>query len=117
MRKVITLLLFIFVSVINTAQNNLPPVFEIKSDTGLINSLPDGFWQMLEDKEGKLSFAEVSKSPIVDKFHYNTAKDKELNLSISTYWFRYVLKNTMDHDAKICLGDSDIFQNEQSDFY
>ncbi len=117
MKKLFSLLLFICSVLIVSAQNNLPPVYEIKSNTALINTLPNTYWQMLEDKDGKLSFEEVSKLPVTDKFHYDAAKFNELNISIHAYWFRYVLKNTMDHDAKIYLGDSDRFQNEQSDFY
>ena len=111
----IPLLLFVFINTIG--QNNLPAVYEITTDTTLHTTLPDRFWQMLEDKEGKLSFEEVSKSPIAEKFHYNAAISPQYDRSIHGYWFRYVLKNTMDHVAKICLGDNFNKRSDQSEFY
>jgi two-component system NtrC family sensor kinase len=95
------------------SQNNLPPVFEITTDTALIDTLPHAYWQILEDKDGKLSFEQVNKSPVADKFHYGTAKTNKLNFSVEVYWSRYLLKNVMDHDAKVCFPT----YGTQSDFY
>ncbi len=36
------------------AQNSLPPVYEIKTDTTFLQILPQQYWQMLPDKGGKL---------------------------------------------------------------
>lgn len=47
MKKIVTLsilLLLLFTKII--AQNNLPPAYEIKSDTIFHDSLPDNYWQM-----------------------------------------------------------------------
>jgi signal transduction histidine kinase len=91
--------MFLCSSFIAIAQNNLPPAFEIKSDTALVDTLPNKYWQMLEDKDGKLSFEQVSKSSLASKFHYDTSK--KINSDVPFYWFRFSLKNTMDHEVKI----------------
>src|ERR1700751_4251323 len=96
-------LLFLFIKV--TAQNNLPPVYAITNDTALYQVLPNEYWQMLEDKESKLSFEQVSKSTDENKFHYDNTKDSQFDYAIHAYWFRYVLKNMMNHTAKIYFGD------------
>ena len=72
---------------------------------------------MLEDKDGKLSFEQVSTPPINNSFHYYTSKTNKSDYSVHGYWFRYALKNTMDHDAKISLGDPPGGNSGQSDFY
>ncbi len=64
-----------FVKVI--AQNNLPPAYEIKTDTAI--KLDEAYWQMLEDKESELTIDQVSKSALADKFHYNITKTKGID--------------------------------------
>src|SRR5580765_5880712 len=116
MKKIfLVFFLFLLLSVKTFAQNNLPPGYEIKADTGLLNILPDSYWQMLENEDGQLSFEQVSKPPVANAFHYNTSKANQPDYVIHGYWFRYVLKNTMDHDAKISLKG--MLYDEQSDFY
>ena len=112
MRQVFTLLVFSYLVFICAAQNNLPPVYEITTDTALQVTIPDSYWQMLEDKGGRLSFEDVSRPPGVDQFHYNINAENKSNPS-ATFWFRYVLKNVMNHDARICFPT----YGEQSDFY
>jgi len=64
MRKFFPSLFFAcFVSIV-LAQNNLSRVYAITTDTALIGTLTNNYWQMLEDKDGK--------SPIADKFHYDS---------------------------------------------
>jgi len=106
--------LFVFLSLISSvtiAQNNLPPVFEIKTDTALIDTLPNTYWQILEDKDGILIFEQVSKFR-ADKFHYNTSGN--INRRISTYWIRFTLKNSTNHTLKIGFYDQFI---GTSDYY
>jgi hypothetical protein len=96
--------------VIAIAQNNLPPTFEIKSDTALVDTLPNKYWQMLEDKDGKLSFEQVQQFPFSNQFHYNPTG--KINRKVSTNWFRFTIKNTTGHDVNIgfydhYLGSSD----------
>jgi len=112
MRQVFTLLVFSYLAFICAAQNNLPPVYEITTDTALQVTIPDSYWQMLEDKGGRLSFEDVSRPPGVDQFHYYIKAENKLNPS-AIFWFRYVLKNVMNHDARICFPT----YGEQSDFY
>ena len=83
-----------------------PSVYEIKSDTAVSIRLDDAYWQMLEDKEGKWTIDEVSRSPIADKFHANTTKTTgilSVDYSIYTYWMRYRFKNAMKHEARIII--------------
>lgn len=124
MKKILTLFYLLLLFTKTIAQSNLPPAYEIKTDTILYNKLPNSYWQILEDKNGKFNFTEVSNPPVTNEFHYQTAEKIKFDYTIHGYWFRYVLKNTMDHDAKICLGDNlysltPFFspQNEQSDFF
>src|SRR6266516_1603839 len=110
-----SLMLFVFTNAIS--QNSLPPVYEITTDTLLNNILPDPYWQVLEDNSGKLSFEEVSKVPLTEKFHYSTGKKLLCDRSHRGYWFRYVLKNQMDHIAKICFVNGFNDFHEQSEYY
>ncbi|MBD0349615.1 MAG: hypothetical protein ICV65_00525, partial [Flavisolibacter sp.] len=81
-------------------QKNLPPVFEINTDSA-VYQLEDSFWQMLEDKTGNLTIDQVSTSPISDSFHANTTKQRGINYAIHTFWFRLRLKNNMIREANI----------------
>jgi len=78
-------------------QNNLPSVYEIKTDTAYVN-IPDSCWQMIEDADGKWTIDQVSQSPITDKFHANI---DITNSNINIYWVRFSLKNNMTHEARI----------------
>src|SRR5258706_11471690 len=98
MNRILSIILFIvqgnqFV----VAQNGMPPVYEIATDTPTVTIMPDSCWQMLEDSEGRWTIDDVNEAAQATKFHNNTGYD----YSINTYWFRYRLKNKMDHDARI----------------
>jgi two-component system, NtrC family, sensor kinase len=110
--------LFLFISEIH-GQANMPPVYEIASDTTFSTEIPIGYWKMLEDKQGKLVLDQVIKSPVADDFHFNQSKDNQFNYAVHTYWFCYRLRNAMNYNAEISFW-SDIMQNwgnEQSTFY
>ncbi len=118
------LLLVLFLNI--TAQDNFPLAYEIKVDSIFYNKIPNEYWQVLEDEKGKLDYKSVSTAPVANKFHYYdyTLKRETTDYTIHCYWFRYILKNVMEHDAKICLGDTlhsltpfFTMVNEQSDFY
>jgi two-component system, NtrC family, sensor kinase len=122
MKKRIILLLPLSILIICAGgQTNLPPVYEIRSDTAIETEIPHGYWKMLEDKEGKLTLQQVIQSPVAEKFHFNQQQVNKFNFGIHTYWFCYRLKNSMDHDADIGFGidniDDVVLGNEQSDFY
>ena len=104
MKKISFLVLLTLLSITKAiAQNNLPPVFEIDTDTASAIRLNDAYWQMLEDPEGKWTIDEVSQSPLADKFHANTTKIKGVDRSINTFWLRYHFKNNMGHEARITI--------------
>ncbi len=104
-------LLFLFIK--TKAQNNLPPVYEIKSDTAFEQDLDSAYWQVLEDKPGTLKIDEVSNQPLAGKFEGIASKIKSLDTTIHTYWFRYRLKNATDTEINIALDS----RADQSDFY
>ena len=57
------------------AQNTLPPVYEIKSDTASYVNLERTDWQILEDQKGALTIDDISKPPLSNRFHvYDSAK-------------------------------------------
>src|SRR5664279_2588912 len=101
MKKYLLNLFWLFLCTGTIAQNNFPAVYAIKTDTASYTPLPDSCWQILEDKDGHLGFDEVSHAPVAEQFHDYTAKSPKPDRSIHGYWFRYVLKNTMNQVAKI----------------
>jgi len=104
MIKRLFLLSFILIFAVKAiAQVNLPDVFEIKTDTTFFQYLSSSQWQMLEDKEGRWTLEQVSKSPLSDKFHRRDTVIQGIDTVVKTYWFRFRLKNVMDRPAKISL--------------
>ena len=88
------------------AQNNLPPAYELNTDTAVAIRLGDNYWQMLEDREGLCTINDVSRPPIADKFHANTTKTDGMlgvDYSIHTFWLRYRFKNNMKQEARITI--------------
>ena len=112
------ILLFLFLIKAN-GQSNLPPAYDIINDTAVHTEIPAGYWKMLEDKEGKLTFRQVIQSPVADEFHFNKSKDNQVDYTIHTYWFCYRLRNTLSHDVEIGFGYDDILNqgDEHSTFY
>lgn len=103
MMKFSTILcLFYFLAIIPAdGQSLLPPVYEIKSDTGL-TQLDDAYWQMLEDSAGVYTIGEVMESPLQEKFHTNPSKVQGWGyIPVVHYWQRARLKNSSGKDIKI----------------
>src|SRR5436190_15633060 len=107
--------LFLFVCSFSNVfcQNNLPPVYEIRTDTASVK-IPDSSWQMLEDQERKFTIDQVSQSPLTEKFHSNT----RVQSSVNTYWVRFRVKNDMNHEAKLSFNNRsasflDVFLKQQ----
>jgi two-component system NtrC family sensor kinase len=120
MKKQFIPLILLFLFIIKAyGQSNLPPAYNIIKDTDLHTEIPTGYWKMLEDKGGKLTFQQVIQSPVADEFHFNQSKVNQFDFTIHAYWFCYRLRNTMSHDAEIGFGYEDIQNqgNEQSTFY
>lgn len=102
----INLFCFFFPHVL-LSQTKWPPVYEIKADTATIERFDTIYFQRLEDKEGKWTFADVTRQPLVDKFHSKGAKADGIDTNaIHTYWHRYRLKNIMTYPAKISLASA-----------
>ena len=109
MKFSVILFLFYFLAIVPAeGQSQLPPVYEIKSDTGL-TQLEDAYWQMLEDSAGVYTIGEIMKSPLQEKFHTNTSNENGLGYaSVLYYWQRARLKNNTGKDIKI------VFRTHQS---
>jgi len=114
MRTSILIILIIrFVQSVGFGQTLLPPVFEITSDTAYIQTINSSRYQMLEDKAGKWTINDVTTLPLSDNFYYRNEKSSTRDTLSNVYWFRYKLKNSMDHEAKISLNS----ESEYDDFY
>jgi len=111
LKKSLLTLLCLFFTVIVYGQQGMPPVYEIRDDTSAIVDLPAIHWQTLEDKIGNFTIGQVQGSSLSQKFRY-PAKT-ELDLSIPTYWYRYTLKNALDHVVRIGLPSN----SEYSTYY
>ncbi|HYJ63026.1 MAG TPA: 7TM-DISM domain-containing protein, partial [Parafilimonas sp.] len=111
--KLYLVIVFVFLFFIGYAQSDLPPVYEIKTDTALFQTLDNSYYQLLEDSTNKLTIQQVMQKPVEDKFRYSKSSTNAFDFRIHTYWFRYTLKNMLARDAKISFICSD----EQSDFY
>ena len=102
MRKFFLLLLSLNTALISAAQNNLPSVYSITTDSAEHLNLNDSEWQMLEDKTGKLTIGEVSRPPVIDQFHANTVPKEGVNV----YWFRYRIKNILARQIDIIIPEN-----------
>ena len=104
MKKVLLICLLGVTSFANTiAQNNLPPAYEIKTDTAVNITLDESYWQMLEDPAGGLTIDQVSQSPVAEKFHPNNTSKKGIDHSIQAYWVRYGFRNNLAHEVRIII--------------
>ncbi len=96
-----------------TAQSGFPPIYNIQTDTAFSVTLPDTYWQEFEDKDGKLTIGQIMQSSISQRFNFDTLAIKKLSSSGGAFWFRYTLKNVMNHETKVWFPSF----GEQSDFY
>jgi hypothetical protein len=104
MRRQFWLVFIFFISISNLfAQENLPPAFEVLSDTVLEQRLGNAYYQMLEDKEGDWTVQQVSQPPVANLFHSRGESPKVKDTLVKTYWFRYRLKNVMNRQVQIAL--------------
>jgi len=103
MRKFLLSVLLVFSLSIVFSQNNLPPVFEITTDTISDQELPIAYYQMLEDKDGKFTMEQVTQSPLSDKFHRRDTILKNVDTLVHTFWFRFRLRNDLNNEIKIGL--------------
>jgi len=85
------------------AQNNLPPIYEIRTDTIPTAYLESRYWQMLPDAKGKWTINDVTRSPLSENFYSRIAPPNNGDTITHTYWFRYRLKSLMNSEAKIAI--------------
>jgi two-component system NtrC family sensor kinase len=88
------------------AQTNLPPAYQIKSDTSARVDIGDKYWQLLEDPSGKLTINQVSSQAFAAKFHTNTTRTKGYDYHIDTYWLRYRFKNTLNRPVRLTIPEN-----------
>jgi two-component system NtrC family sensor kinase len=88
------------------AQTNLPPAYQIKSDTAASVDISDKYWQLLEDPTGKLTINQVSSPAFGAKFHNNTTLTKGYDYHITHYWLRYKLKNTVAWPIRVTIPEN-----------
>ena len=95
------------------AQNNLPPVFEIKTDTVEWQEIDSVYWQTLEEGAEKWTIEDITTVAVTNKFHYKSQKISTVDAAANTYWFHYRLKNVMNSEARIALASI----SQYDDFY
>jgi len=111
--SVLTILVVVLAQCVLFGQSVLPPVYEIKSDTVDEQRISITYYQILEDKGGKLTIGDVTSLPISDQFHSRNKKSGTRDALSNTYWFRYRLKNATNLEANIALRSI----SEYDDFY
>ena len=102
------------------AQNFLPPVYEINSETIVWELLPDSCFQILEDGKGKWTIEQVSALPLVNQFHENTTQTNGINYAVHTFWLRFRLRNAMGRTINTGFYDVGWYfwsDNERIDYY
>jgi len=100
--KTVYLLFFLinFIYSKSFAQDSILPVYEIKSDTAVWTVIPHTCWQILEDKQGTLSFEEVSNGTAKNRFHDSLPR---IDQNVKVYWIHYTLRNSMNRPAYISI--------------
>src|SRR5450755_4938032 len=95
------------------AQHDLPPIYEIKSDTAFEQDLGNNYWQLLEDKDGKWTIDQVTRSPFSNQFSNGVSAKSAFDTTIHVYWLRYRLINLTGKEISIALHS----RSEQDDYY
>ena len=91
--------IFLFASANGLAQT-WPPVYEISADTP-VERIPEAYWQMLEDKDGKWSITDVQSPQVASLFHVNNTQHTGVGHAGSKYyWQRLRLKNNFGKELK-----------------
>jgi signal transduction histidine kinase len=94
------------------AQNNLPPVYELKTDTAAIYKLEGNYSQLLEDhQEGKYTIDQVASPAFSHRFHANQTARRGIDRRIHHYWFRFRIHNQLNKDV-VLYFDSPLLYTE-----
>ncbi|MBC7873714.1 MAG: hypothetical protein H7Y01_06955, partial [Ferruginibacter sp.] len=105
MVKTLTILFFFLWTSTCLAQPTYPPVYEIKADTS-VNKIPETYWQMLVDTNGKWTINDVQTNPVSERFHSNDTKKTGVGYSgLHHYWQRFRLKNTTGLEVKLVFSN------------
>jgi two-component system NtrC family sensor kinase len=112
-KKIFFQTLFLQLLCIIVNAQKLLPVYNIKTDTILTQTLPNDYWQMLPDKAGKWTINAVRKPPLTESFFRRDSVPAKIDTISHTYWFRYSVKNISGINANISLNS----YADQDDFY
>jgi two-component system NtrC family sensor kinase len=76
--------------------------YVVSADTATTTiMLKPNYWRILGDKAGKLTIMQVASPGYRDQFHlYDSAA---LDYSVHTIWFKYHLKNNLQHNVSLCI--------------
>jgi two-component system NtrC family sensor kinase len=102
---------YLLVPFLCRGQDSLPPVFEMQ-DTAL-TLISDQHWQMLENKNGKLDFPEVTQAT---GFHGNFTKKEGMGFNgVKDYWLRWRMSNLTGKDQELVFSSNP--GNYKRDYY
>ncbi|WP_345267342.1 sensor histidine kinase [Nibrella viscosa] len=102
-------LLFTFLFVLSgltllKAQPGWPPAFVITSDTVAYYRLDSTYFQILPDKTAQLTIEQVTSPAYAQTFQFSQRGDGTFG-TVETYWYRFRLKNGLDHDVTLYFGN------------
>ena len=84
------------------AQDTLPPVFELRDVSS--KAISDPYWQMLENKNGKIGFPEIMRTA---GFHPSTVKKEGMGFNgVKDYWVRWRMKNLTGKDQELVFASN-----------
>jgi two-component system, NtrC family, sensor kinase len=113
MKILITSFIALLLASLSYAQENLPPAYQIQTDTLEYFELDHDFWQVLNDPKATYTINQITQPALSAQFHHlQTGTNHPDNFS-STHWLKYQLKNTMNRRAEIAFSTG----SDQSDYY
>jgi signal transduction histidine kinase len=105
-KPITVLLLFFHMLLAASSQSLIPPAFEIKSDSAILVTLPEEFWQVMEDREGNWSVDRLIIPGEGHKFHADSSRFTGIDYSIHTFWVRYRLKNMLNQPLSVAFSNT-----------
>jgi signal transduction histidine kinase len=95
------------------AQDSLLGCYPIISDTAFNQYIGPGYWEKLEDIDGKFTIEEVRSPALSAKFHKPGTNSLFKDTVAKTHWMRFGMKNMSEGSIKVSIGSG----SELSDFY
>ncbi|MDQ4140381.1 MAG: hypothetical protein M3142_07625 [Bacteroidota bacterium] len=111
LKLTLVLLLFAYKGVF--AQNNLPPVYEIKIDTATEYQLAGNYSQLLEDPKDSFTIEQVTSATFSPRFHQNNTSKTGVNRKIRTFWFRFQIRNALDRDITLYFDNPPFYHSQE----